>query len=154
MELLLRACPAAASFLVSARRTSGDPLWEVQARDDSWADILLFPQKEDGGEGDDRGRQWGEEPIRGQALCTRMFSEHCAHLSRLCACVCVNMWRGHSGAVWSWALGFSSLTGHEGADRAPQRTETMRWGLPGPKAEHQALLDVYTHPSVSTGTFP
>lgn len=45
MEPLLRACPMAASFLVSACGASRNPLWKTQAHDGSRVDILLFPRK-------------------------------------------------------------------------------------------------------------
>lgn len=50
------------------------------------------------------------------------------HTSHICVhvCVCAHVGRALSGAVWSWALSFSFLTGNEGGDRAPQRTGAMQ----------------------------
>ena len=135
MEPLLRACPMAASFLVSACGASGNPLWKTQAHDGSRVDILLFPQKAAGGEGDDRGRQQGEgfiwaqpRPQRPMPCARAHVNLSTVHTSHICVhvCVCAHVGRALSGAVWSWALSFSSLTGNEGGDRAPQRTGAMQ----------------------------
>jgi len=103
----------AASFLVSACGASRNPLWKTQAHDGSRVDILLFPQKVAGGEGDDRGRQRGEgsigawpRPQRPMPCARAHVNLSTVHTSHICVhvCVCAHVGRALSGAVWSWAL--------------------------------------------------
>lgn len=120
-----------------------------------------------------RGTHQGPGPGPGSPWLVRCtcVSEHCArvhvHTFRVCVyacvCTCTRVGRALLAAVWSWALSFSFLISNEGGDRGPHKRQvpdnhslqegSRHWGLgsQGPQSQRQStLLDMYTHPLVST----